>query len=247
MWTASQIQKHIKASKLLDRVQGDVFLYISKHPDCTEYEVQQFIKQRYGHYGLQPDKAREPAIVAFGASSAVPHYWPSPTGSKRLKPNTLVLVDIWAKLKEKDAPFADITWIGFYGHKIPPQVQKVWDTISLGRDRAIKLIERKLKLGTAPSGLEIDNIARETTEDAGLGKYILHRTGHSIGTSSPHGPYRHVNSSNPYPLVKNLGYTIEPGIYIPNKFGIRSEIDFYIDSQNRLRVTTPVQNKIVKI
>ncbi len=247
MWTASQIQKHIEAGRLLGRVKDDAFLYIAKNPNCTEYEVQQYIRQRYKHYGLQPDKAREPAIVAFGASSAIPHYWPLPAKSKRLKPNTLVLVDIWAKLTDKDAPFADITWIGFYGSKIPPQIIKVWKTIRLGRDRALRLIEKGLESGSPPSGLEIDNATKETTERAGFGKYILHRTGHSIGTSSPHGPYRHVNSDNPYPLVKNLGYTIEPGIYIPNRFGIRSEIDFYIDSSNRLKITTPVQKKIVII
>lgn len=90
-------------------------------------------------------------------------------------------------------------------------------------------------------------MANNIITKAGYGKNILHRTGHSIGTSSPHGLENNITIKNSQQLLKKVVYTIEPGIYLKNKFGIRSEIDFFIDENMKLVYTTKIQEKIIKI
>ena len=75
----------------------------------------------------------------------------------------------------------------------------------------------------------------------------MHNTGHSLGMSKAHGRNGRLGHKYNKDLIRNMGYTIEPGIYFKNKFGIRSEIDFYISSNMKLVITTDVQKNILKI
>ena len=115
------------------------------------------------------------------------------------------------------------------------------------RDSCLDFIRNSLKSKKMPVGREIDEVSRKVINNAGYKKFIKHSTGHSIGTTSPHGIYGHLRKSNYNCLLKNRGYTIEPGIYIKNKFGIRSEIDFFIDKNMKSILTSKIQRKIIRI
>ena len=149
-------------------------------------------------------------------------------------------------MKKKDAPYSDITWMGYYGD-VPEEVEKVFEVVIKARNSCLNFIKAELKNNKIPSGKEIDEIAKKVIIKNGYEKNIKHRTGHSIGTKSPHGEDKHVNSDNIDCLKNNLGYTIEPGVYLDGKFGVRSEINFYINSEMKLIVTTPMQKEIVGI
>jgi len=185
-------------------------------------------------------------IVAFNEHSAVPHYAIGKQPAV-LKPNTLILIDIWARSKKKNYPYADITWMGYYGKTLPKKIQRAFDTVLKSRDAALGFIKNNLKKGILPEGRVVNEKANAIIRKAGYGKYILHSTGHSIGFRSPHGADKNINKKGDGPLKQNLGYTIEPGIYIPGEFGIRSEIDFYIDKKMKLHITTGLQKKMVFI
>ena len=98
-----------------------------------------------------------------------------------------------------------------------------------------------------PTGREIDSVARDYIDSTGFGKYFLHGTGHSLGFVNDHGRGVNINQKGKGRLSKMIAYTIEPGIYIKNKVGFRSEIDFYINDDYKLIVTTKIQKKIVII
>jgi Xaa-Pro dipeptidase len=242
MWTKQQIEYHKKAAKLLIKIKDLTFKHIQSNRSVSEYEIQKFILGEFRKYNLESDK--DPPIVAFNEDSATPEFYPKKQ-SKRLQNNSLILIDLWAKLKIKKAPFADITWIAFYG-KIPAEIQKTFDVVVAARDESLNYIKTQLKNNRIPVGKDVEDVAFEIIKKSGLGKNILHSLGHSIGIRQDHGPKPNwIYHKNKRRLSRNLAYTIEPGIYIKNKFGIRSEIDFYISDNNELVVTTIPQKEIV--
>lgn len=242
MWTKQQIEYHKKAARLLVKIKDLAFGHIRKNKNVTEYEVQQFVLEKFHEYKLETDK--DPSIISFRQNTASVHYYAS-AKSKKLQPESLVMVDIWAKLNKKRAPFADITWMGYFGKNMPKDTQEVFDAVIGARDRAIRHLKTNLKKGIIPTGKEMDDVVRSCIADAGYGKYFLHGTGHSLGLIKDHGPGTNLNQKGRRKLSKLIGYTIEPGIYIKNKFGIRSEIDFYISSNNKMIITTDLQKEII--
>ncbi|RLC38806.1 hypothetical protein DRH27_01415, partial [Candidatus Falkowbacteria bacterium] len=166
---------------------------------------------------------------------------------RRLILDSLIMIDLWARLKEKNAPYADITWMAYYGRKIPNEIIKVFNIVKLARDKTIKYIINDLIKGNIPTGKEVDKIARIYINDKGYGDFFLHTTGHSLGIEGAHGKEAGIGLKNQKQLIKNLGYTIEPGIYLKNKFGVRSEIDFYINNNNKLVLTSNIQKNITLI
>lgn len=242
VWNNSQIKSHRDANIILEKIKDEAFDYIRDNKNVSEYEVQQYILKLFKEYGLKKDQYTP--IVGFNENSSIPHYFPKPK-CKILKKNTVVLIDIWGRIKDKKSPYADITWMGYYGN-VPNEVKKVFNIVITARNSCITYIKDCVKNGFIPTGEQVDNITTKIIKENGYEKYIKHRTGHSIGNTSPHGTYGHVSIRNKHSLKINLGYTIEPGIYT-KKFGIRSEIDLYINSKKEVIITSCVQKKIVKI
>ncbi len=245
MWNQTQIKNHIEVANLLDKIKDEVFRYISLNKEVSEKEIQKVILKKFDENNIKSNKDLFP-IVAFNENSSKPHYFP-PENSKTLKKESLILIDLWAKFKNSNEPFADITWMAYYGNNIPKRIQDVFNVVLKARDAALNFIKQELKQGKMPIGKEVDKVARDIIEKQSFNGKFLHGTGHSIGTTSPHGNRSKLNKKGKKPLSTNLGYTIEPGIYIENEFGVRSEIDFYINEKKEVIVTTPVQNKIVQI
>ena len=244
VWTEEQIANHREVADVLEGIVRKAFSFIAKERNVTEKNVQTFIVRKYREYGLKSCMGLP--IVAFNEHSAQPHYAIGKKASV-LKPNTLILIDIWARSKKKNYPYADITWMGYYGKTLPKKIQRIFDTVLKSRDTALRFIKSNIKKGILPKGRAVNEKANAIIRKAGYGKYILHSTGHSIGFRSPHGADKNINKKGDEPLKQNLGYTIEPGIYIPGAFGIRSEIDFYIDEKMKLHITTGLQKKMVFI
>ena len=244
-WSPEQISDHVTAGELLSKTKEDVFTYLASHPTCTEFEVLQVVFACYKTYGLVVDSGD--AIVAFNESAAAPHYFPKASSSKKLTPDTVVLLDIWARLKKKNAPYADVTFMGFYGSHFSSEIQMAYQAVTQSRNAAITYLEQALRQSRIPTGKEVDDASRDFLIASGYKAALKHHTGHSIGFSSPHGRWRHVNHLNHTALVPNLGYTIEPGLYFNNKFGFRSEVDFYITEDLKLVVSTEVQTDFPSI
>ncbi|MBI3588968.1 MAG: aminopeptidase P family protein [Candidatus Liptonbacteria bacterium] len=255
-WNNLKLQSHLKSAKLLDEIKTQSFQFIKKNPATSEYKVQEFIRDKFKEKNLR--LADHSPIVAFGPNTSHVHYFPK-SGTKTFnllarrsldeggKPETCILIDLWSRLNTHEVPFADITWMGFYGSKIPTEFQKIFDVVTNARDACLEYLKIQLKAKKMPTGAELDAVSRAIINKAGYGKNFSHSTGHSLGFISPHGKEAGISYKNNQPLEKNLGYTIEPGIYLENKFGARSEIDFYINSKNKIVITTQVQKKLVQI
>jgi Xaa-Pro dipeptidase len=236
----SKLEKHILAGKLLEQAKNACFDYLKKNPTTSEFETAEFMREVFSALKLKPGKGCP--IVAFRENTSFVHYYPKKKNAKRLKKNTLILLDMWAQAGRGQI-FSDITWMAYFGGKIPLKMQKVAKLGFSARDKAIAYIERELKKGNFPIAKEIDLLVRRMIFKSGYGQ-MPHSLGHCIGTVSVHGRGDHIAPRFDRPILTNVAYTIEPGIYLKNKFGFRTEIDFYIDSKKKLHITTPVQKKI---
>jgi Xaa-Pro aminopeptidase len=95
------------------------------------------------------------------------------------------------------------------------KMQKAYDTVLKAHDRAIAKARSGMK------AKEVDALTRDLIEKAGFGKYYVHSTGHGVGLDIHEMPY--ISSRSDTVIEDGMVYTIEPGIYIPGKFGIRIE------------------------
>ncbi len=240
-WNNIKIKNHIKAAKALIKIKDLAFKYISDNNKVSEFDVYNYILNEFKKRNLKTD--RDNCIVSFRENTSFVHYYPSQY-CKMIKSGSLIMLDIWANFNKVNAPFADITWMAYKGKNIPREVDKAFKLIVKARDGAIKFIKKNLKNKNIPTGREIDSYSRKIIEQSGFGKNFKHNLGHSLGMSQPHGNYAGLTLKNNQPLKINVGYTIEPGIYFDNKFGIRSEIDFFINKKLELIITTPLQKNI---
>jgi Xaa-Pro aminopeptidase len=224
----------------------------------TEYEIAEFIRQRYREEGLE---AADGPIVSVNAHCSDPHYEPMPQGSSVIQPGDWVLIDLWAR--EADPPasplgkgglegskgsvYADITWTAYVGDRVPQRHQEVFDIVIGARDAALQFLEDSFQQGETVQGWQADAVARQYIQERGYGQYFTHRLGHSI-SYEVHGEAVNLDGFETHDtrrIIPGIGFSIEPGIYLP-EFGVRSEIDAYM-SETGPYATSPVQRQVVLI
>lgn len=249
-WTDRQLESHQVAAAALRRIVDEAFGHVRermvREQVLTEYGLQQFILSRIHDAGMVT--ASSP-IVAVNAHSADPHYGPATTGSAELKRDDLVLIDLWAKQVELGSVYADITWTGFVGRQIPEKQRTIFDIVRQGRDAALTYVQVSVAGGQFPFGWEVDQTCRRVIEAAGYGDRFLHRTGHSIG-EEVHGNGANIDgleTQDTRRLIPRTCFSIEPGIYLPGEFGIRSELDVYVGDREASVFGLPLQQEIVPI
>ncbi len=258
-WSPAARAAHDAASQDVGRIKDQAFALIGQRiaagQAVNEYEVQQHILQGFAAAGLETS---EPPIVAVNAHAGDPHFEVSATAPAPIRQGDWVLIDLWARRPGEENIYSDITWVGFVGNRVPAKQQEVFNVVKAARDaslqRAVQAWQKRAGAageGEAPAelqGWQLDDAARQVIIDAGYEKYIRHRTGHSL---SP-GPLVHglgfnldnLETHDTRAVLPNLGFTIEPGIYLP-EFGVRLEIDVFVDPQRGPTVTSVIQNDVV--
>lgn len=174
----------------------------------SESEVARILEEEFSKQGV-----RGGGLVQFGPSSAFPHGAPA---ERRLAKGDPVLIDCGCKVRGYTS---DITRTVSFGTP-SDEFRKVYATV----DRAQIAGIEALKAGAA--GEDVDRAARKVIEDAGYGKYFTHRLGHGLGMDGHEQPY--LVSGNRKLLAAGNVETIEPGIYIPDHFGVRIEDDYAV-------------------
>ena len=111
-------------------------------------------------------------VVAANQHSSDPHFEPAPENSTPIKPGDWVLVDLWSRVATEDSIFADITWTGYVGDRVPAVNQQVFDTVIGARDAAVAEIEEAFESGRVLQGWQLDKVARDYIRRAGYGDYF---------------------------------------------------------------------------
>ncbi len=246
----SQLQTHLDAVEALRKIVFEAFgmikTAINASKTITEYDVQQFIVESYERYGLT---SNSPPIVAVNGHAGQPHYQPTETDHSEICLHDFVLLDIWAKKKSpEDAVYGDITWTGYVGETVPAKFVEVFEIVRDARDAALNFVRAAVQERREIKGWQVDDAAREHITGKGYGKDFVHRTGHSICTEV------HANGANidnletrdERKIIAKTAFSIEPGIYLSD-FGVRSEIDVYVDEDQVIVAGQPIQTEVVKI
>lgn len=233
MWSQEDVAAHVRASEIIATIAREAFDTISQRmhagKSVTEFEMMQWILERFSAAGVVTDHGPN---VSAGPNSADPHYEPTQAKSRQIKPGEVVLIDLWATEKPGH-PYADQTWMASVGAP-SAKVVKVWEAVRDARDAAIDLVTVSAGRGIAVPGADADDAARKVITDRGFGQYFTHRTGHSIDARDLHGSGPHLDnleSRETRLLIPGVGFSIEPGIYIAGEFGMRSEVNVYIDHE----------------
>jgi Xaa-Pro dipeptidase len=178
----------------------------------TEEEIAAELSMQLLQHGSNPRLPFFP-IVSGGPNSANPHAAPS---SRKLAVGDLLVIDWGANV---DGYFSDITRTFAIG-EVDPEYEKI---------AAIVLDANQAGHAAAGPGVpasKIDQAVRSVIESAGYGEFFIHRTGHGLGLESHEEPY--IRGDNNFILHTGMTFTIEPGIYIPNRNGVRIEDDVII-------------------
>src|SRR6185436_2265733 len=181
-WTPAQLATHVRASDALYRIKDRAFdrarRALAQRERVTEFDLQQEMVGWFEEERLVSDSA---PVVAVGRNAGNPHYLPSRDHSADIAPEQILLLDLWGKVTDPGAVFADITWVGFTGPRAPDEASRAFDAIARARDAAVALVEEAALTGRELHGWEVDRAARAVLEQSGYGSHLLHRTGHSLG------------------------------------------------------------------
>jgi Xaa-Pro dipeptidase len=248
IWDADAIATHRQASDVLYRVKDKAFEAVARRLRdglaTTEYDIQQLMAGWFRDEGLVADD--EPNVSA-AENSGNPHYLPTASVHRAIQPEEIVLLDLWGKLNRPGAVFADITWVGYTGRRVPERFATAFAAIARGRDAAVSLVQQTMRAGRELRGFEVDRAASSVLRDAGYGDRILHRTGHSLG-ESVHGDGVNMDDFETHDdrrLLPGTGFTIEPGVYFDD-FGVRTEINMIVAPRDAA-VTGPLQTEILPL
>jgi Xaa-Pro dipeptidase len=248
VWTDEAHKSHIAASERLYRIKDRAFQLVRERMQSAtaidEFELQQQMVAWFEEEGLITDDAPN---VSAQENAGDPHYTVARGTSRPIRPNELLLLDLWGKLPRPGAVFADITWVGYTGTTPPDEYVNAFAAARDGRDAAVKLVETSIRDGADLRGWQVDRACRDVIDGAGFGSYFIHRTGHSLG-EEVHGNGVHMDDYETHDdrrLIPGTGFTIEPGVYT-DRYGVRTEINMFIGERDA-RVTGPLQTELVTL
>jgi Xaa-Pro dipeptidase len=265
--TEQQIATHFEAQRRLDAVLAAGWRYIGEsvrntaqtRVAITEFDVVEFLKSEMEKSGLWTDHGPN---CSAGPNSADSHYEPTPETARSIRDGDFILIDIWAKLADPSDPkqpepaaiWYDITWTGVVGRAPTDREKLVFNTVRDARDAAIEAVQRAYIEGRPIAGWEADDAARNVIRAAGFDQWFTHRTGHNIEVTL-HGNGAHLDNLETHDdrqLLPNTCFSVEPGIYFPGEFGIRSEVNMITRARNGNRkgsavVTGPIQRELLRI
>lgn len=193
-----------KAAKLADEVFTDIVKFI--RPGIQERDIKNKIEELFMEKGA--DGLSFNPIVASGPNSSKPHY---NEDSRYIQEKDVIILDFGCKYKGLCSDMSRTVFVG----GVSDEERKIYDIVYRSNEAG----EKYAKEGV--SAESVDKVSRDVIKNAGYGDYFLNRLGHGIGYSVHEAP--DIKGSNNRILEKGMSFSIEPGIYIPGKFGMRIE------------------------
>ncbi len=250
-WDDHAIVSHERACGVVAGIKDAAFdlvrQTIRRGGTIGEYELQRFIVSEFERLGLESEGQ---PVVQVNEHSGQVFYEPRPGASAPIGKGDWLLIDFWARYPGDRNVYADIAWGAYAGDEIPPRLQAVFDIVRTARDAALAAIRDAWARGETLAGFEVDDVARGIIAAAGHGADFHHRTGHSMGPGKRlHALGVNLDNLETHDtrlILPRTGFSIEPAIYLP-EFGVRLEINVFIDPVAGPTVTTPIQDEIVRL
>ncbi len=197
-------------------------------PDLTESDVMDELSR---HMRKQGAESVPFCSVLAGPQSALPH---GRSGSAKLQKDQAVLIDIGCVVEGYNG---DITRTFFIGNS-SREAEKVYNAVLTGQESGIGAVRPDIR------ATEVDEAARSSITKSGFGDYFIHRTGHGLGLEVHEQP--NIVGGNRQLLSRGMVFTVEPGVYLPGKFGIRIEDDVAVtDTGAEVLTKSPKQFEVL--
>ncbi|MBK6488936.1 MAG: aminopeptidase P family protein [Gemmatimonadetes bacterium] len=245
-WTPDNLAAHIRSAEHLHRIVHEAFAHAGAMARAgtpiAEHALQARIMAAFDRAGMV---TYSPPNVSLGAHAADPHYEPSADATTLIVADNLLLIDLWAR--EPGHPYADQTWMGSIGAPSERGLA-MWNVVRDSRDAAIAFVSDKVAAGEVVRGADVDDAARSVIDRAGFGQYFTHRTGHSMDAREIHGSgpnLDNLETRDERLLIPGVGFSIEPGIYIPGEIGLRTEVNAYVDESSVLITPGEIQRDLI--
>jgi len=224
-------QKEIEIIKQAVWKIDNIYQKILKNIKSLKTELD--VRRKIVNYIFEEESTGEsfPAIVASGRHSAIPHW---ETSNSPIEKNNLLLIDMGLIYKGYCSDFTRTFAIG----KIDKELRKIYEIVKEAHIAATEAVKEGIPIK------EVDLAARKVIEKAGYGDYFVHSTGHGIGIDIHEEPRIYKNNENL--LRENMVFTIEPGIYLPDKGGVRLE-NIVVCKKNRAEVLTRTSLDFIEI
>ena len=246
VWSEEQLASHRRAAEVIARIAKDAAkkagAEAAGQSPFSEYQLRQWILERFADAGLA---SNDGPIVAIGPNAADPHYEPSSASSAPIRRGDMLLIDLWAS--EPNGIFADQTWMASLGAP-SDRDRNLWLAVRDARDAAVTLLRERIEGGRPVRGGEVDDAARRVIQSRGLGDYFIHRTGHSIDSRDLHGSGPHIDNLETRDerlLVPGIGFSIEPGVYLPREIGLRSEVNAFFAPGKLIVTPSNIQEELI--
>lgn len=225
-WSPAGLASHRRAAAVVADIARDALRFAGEQAragrPAMEHDVQGRIAAAFTRAGLE---FSHPPNVSAGANAANPHYEPTPDRPAPITGGSILLIDLWAT--EPGGIYADQTWMASLGAP-SERAQSIWTAVRDARDAALALLRGKAAQRVMVAGADVDDAARRVIESRGFGQYFTHRTGHSIDTMDLHGSGPNLDNLETREerlIFPWIGFSVEPGIYIPGEIGVRSEVN----------------------
>jgi len=248
VWTEENLASHLRAAEIVADVARQAFREAGRRADgnspLTEFQLKEWILGKFAAANLEADHG---PIVAIGPHAANPHYEPTAEDSAPIKRGEILLIDLWAR--EPNGIFADQTWMASLGSP-SSRDEAVWRAIRDGRDAALSLLRERIENDEPVRGGEVDDATREVIRSRGFGDYFIHRTGHSIDPRDLHGSGPHIDNLETRDerlLVPGIGFSIEPGVYMPDDVGMRTEVNVHVAKGKVIVTPREIQTELIVI
>ena len=227
-WTAAELESHRRAAAILADIARSAFALVGERARAaapiTEHALTVWVCEAIDRAGLVTDSTPS---VSYGANAARAHYEAPADGSAAIASGALLLLDLWAT--EPGGIYADQTWMASIGQP-SARAEAAWRVVREARDAALALLHERLASGEAVTGAEADRAARAVIAAAGHAEHTVGRTGHSIDRVGLHGLGPMLDDTESFDgrrIIPGVGFSVEPGIYIPGELGVRSEVNAY--------------------
>lgn len=195
--------RRLKASALLND-EAMQAAWAQMKPGMTETEVADLVGEHFAAHGGRVQFS----IIGASENGAHPHH---STGGRVLREGDAVVMDIGGRIGGYPSDMTRMAIIG----EAPEGYGQIHSIV----EKAVQAALAAARPGVPAS--TVDRAARQVIEDAGYGEYFVHRTGHGLGIDIHEPPY--ITASSDTLLEEGMVFSIEPGIYLPGRFGIRLE------------------------
>lgn len=247
--SGAQLASHDRAAQALHAIVADSWRRIAhscaEGRPVTEGDVRDRILAAFAERGLVTD--HDP-LAAFGPHSADPHYSAAGAGAA-LEPGQVVQLDLWCREPAPQAVYADISWVGVAASRPSGRQREVFAAVRAARERAMAFMADAASEGRTVSGSDVDRACRQELADRDLLSAVRHRTGHSIDTDL-HGSGVNLDSfefPDERPVTEGACFSVEPGLYFPGEFGMRTEIDVSIRCGRPVASGGPAQEALLSL